>query len=176
VFKFLSGYIYLLFGPKEESEEGYKMKTIIAYVLVVPLSPFFLAAGQWLCAIPTAFLLIWASVSLRTKVSGFCSGITGVAVAVTCGYEIFRLVIGPESFTIGAFLASTLPLPLSIRKDLLASQRVKAARNQLLGGIAERSGEHAAVAMATETGNPLGSTAVGKIVGLALAAIWFFWR
>ena len=95
------------------------MKTIIAYVLVVPLAPFFLAAGQWLCAIPTAFLLIWASVSLRTKVSGFCSGITGVAVAVMCGYGIFRLVIGPESFTIGAFLASTLPLLLSIRKDLL---------------------------------------------------------
>jgi len=152
------------------------MKMIIAYVLVVPLSLFFLFAGQWLCAIPTAFLLIWASVSLRTKVSGFCSGIVGVAVAVAGGYGIFRLVIGPESFTIGAFLASTLPLFLSIRKDLLASQRAKEARNQLLEGIAERSGKHAAKGIAAETGDPLGSLAAGKIVGLVLAVVWFFWR
>lgn len=67
-----------------------------------------------------------------------------------------------------------MPLLLSILKDLLASHRVKAARNQLLGGIAERNGEHAAAAMAAETENPSGSIAVGKIVGLTLAAGWFF--
>ncbi|MCX5846260.1 MAG: hypothetical protein NTW12_07875 [Deltaproteobacteria bacterium] len=79
------------------------MKTIIAYVLVVPLAQFFLTAGLWLGALPIAFLLVWAPISLRTKIAGFCSGIAGVTVAVSCGYGIFRFVIGPGSFTIGAF-------------------------------------------------------------------------
>lgn len=152
------------------------MKTIIAYVLVVPLAQFFLTAGLWLGGLPVAFLLVWAPISLRTKVAGFCSGIAGVTFAVSCGYGIFRFVIGPGSFTIGAFLASTLPLLLPIQNDLLRSRRVKAARDQLLGTIAESSGEHAAAAMATATETSWGSVVVGEIVGLALVAVWFFWR
>jgi len=164
------------------------MRTIIAYVLVVPLVQFCLTAGVWLGGFPVAFLLAWAPISLRTTVAGVCGGIAGVTFAVAFGYGIFRFVIGPGSFTIGAFLASTLPLLLAIRNDLLQSWRVKAAHDQMLGTTAESRGrhlrtdeekrdfEHAMRGFARETGTAHGSGVVGEIVGLALAAVWFFWR
>ena len=100
----------------------------------------------------------------------------GVALAVAFGYGTFRLVIGPGSFTIGAFLASTLPLLLPIFKDILQSRRVKGARDQLLRTFAESRDETATRALATETMTAHSSGVVGEIVGLALAAAWFFSR
>ena len=117
---------------------------------MVPLVQFCLTAGVLLGGFPVALLLAWAPISLRTKVAGVCSGIAGVTFAVACGYGIFRFVIGPGSFTIGAFLASTLPLLLPIRNDLLQSRRTITAGDQF--------------------------SVVGQMVGLALAAVWFFWR
>lgn len=152
------------------------MKTMIAYVLVVPLVQFCLTAGVWLGGFPIALSLAWAPISLRTKVAGVCGGIVGVALAVAFGYGIFRVLIGPGSFTVGPFLASTLPLLLPIWKDILKSRRVKAARDQLLRTIAESRGETATRALAGETMTAHGSGAAGEIVGLALSAVWFFSR
>jgi hypothetical protein len=152
------------------------MRTIIAYVLVVPLVQFCLTVGVWLGGFPVALLLVWAPISLRTKVAGVCGGIAGVLLAVSFGYGIFHFVSGHESFTTGAFLASTLPLLLPIRNDFLQSMRVKAAREQLLGTVAESHDKHTVKAMTEATSTAHWGSVVGEIVGLALAAAWFFWR
>jgi mannose/fructose/N-acetylgalactosamine-specific phosphotransferase system component IIC len=157
-------------------EENMDWQTLLAYVLVVPLVQFCLTAGVLLGGGLVALLLAWAPISLRTKAAGVCGGILGVTFAVSFGYGIFHFVVGPGSFTIGAFLASTLPLLLPIRNDLLHSRRVKTARDQRLGTIAESRGKHTAAAMATETDTSFGGAVAGEIVGLALAAVWFFWR
>lgn len=152
------------------------MRTIIAYVLVVPLVQFCLTAGVLLGGFLVALLLAWAPISLRTNVAGVFGGIGGVTFAVAFGYGVFRFVIGPGSFTIGAFLASTLPLLIPIRNDILQSRRVKAARYQFLETIAKSRGiniDQAAKDMAEETETAHGSNVVGEIVGLALVAVWF---
>jgi hypothetical protein len=113
--------------------------------------------------------------SLRVRLSGICGGISGILLAVAFGYGIFHLVIGPGSFTTGAFLASTLPLFIPIRNDFIQSQRVKASREELLRTIADSKGEHAAKTFALETDGH-GSDVVGEIVGLVLATVWFFSR
>ena len=98
------------------------MSTVIAYVLVVPLVQFCLTTGVFLVGFPVALLLAWAPISLRTKVAGVIGGVAGVALAVAFGYGVFRLLVGPDSFTWGAFLASTVPLLPPIWNDLLKSQ------------------------------------------------------
>jgi len=124
------------------------MRTILAYVLVVPLVQFCLgigAAGTRLSRCPLAGL---TSVSLRVKIAGFLGGVAGVALAVAFGYAVFRFIAGPDAYTIGAFLASTTPLLFPIRNNIL---HAKAG-----GRIAQRATRFdgkgkAARAMAEET-------------------------
>lgn len=150
------------------------MRTVIAYVLVVPLVQFFLTAGMWLGGFPIALCLAWAPISLRTKVAGVCGGVLGVAMAVAFGYGVFRLMAGPDSFSLGPFLASTLPLLLPIWNDIVKSRQVKQARGQLLRTIAESRDEVVTQALAAETATAHGSAVAGEIIGLALAVVWFF--
>jgi hypothetical protein len=152
------------------------MTSLLAYILVVPLVQFCLMGGVFLVGFPIALLLAWTSVSLRTKIAGFIGGVAGVALAVAFGYGVFRLLVGPSSFTVGAFLASTVPLLLPIRSDFLQSQRVKAARQQLLDTFRESRGEDVAGALTDETETAHGSGVIGEIAGLVLAAAWFFSR
>lgn len=156
------------------------MSTVIAYVLVVFLVQFCLTSGVFLVGFPVALLLAWAPISLRTKVAGVIGGVAGVALAVAFGYGVFRLLVGPDSFTLGAFLASTVPLLLPIRNDLLKSRQVNAARQELLYTVLVKSPGDTAVnavnAMAVETETALGSGVVGEIAGLVLATAWFFSR
>jgi hypothetical protein len=151
------------------------VKTIIAYFLVVPLVQFCLTAGVILAGLLVALFLAWAPISLRTKVGGACGGIAGVALPVAFGYGIFRLIVGPGSFTIGPFLASTLPLLIPIWNDILQSGRVNASREELLASFADSCDEATMSAVADSTTTSHGSSVVGEIVGLGLATAWFFW-
>ena len=152
------------------------MTTVIAYILVVPLVQFCLTGGVFLVGFPVSLLLAWTSVSLRTKISGFIGGVAGVTLAILFGYGVFRLLVGPSSFTVGPFLASTVPLLLPIRNDILQSQRVKAARQQLLDTFRESRGEEIVSALKDETETAHGSGVLGEIAGLVLAVVWFFSR
>jgi hypothetical protein len=150
--------------------------TMIAYVLVVPLAQFCLTAGVLVGGFPVALLLAWAPISIRTKIAGVCGGVIGVAFAVAFGYGVFRLFVGSGSFTICPFLASSLPLLLPIRNDIIQAMRVREAREQLLATIAGSRDEGTMSTLATETMTAHGSGVVGEIVGLVLAALWFFSR
>src|SRR3989442_14060141 len=118
------------------------MRTILAYVLVVPLVQFCLTIGVGLVGLVVALLFAWTPISLRTKIAGVCGGVAGVALALVYGYSVFRLTVGPGSFTLGPFLASIVPLLLPIRNDFLHARQVAAARGELLGTFAN-SGAHA---------------------------------
>jgi hypothetical protein len=177
---------------REGDEEGDTMRTIIAYVLVVLLVRFCSMIGGYIGFLPVALLLAWAPISLRTIVAGVCGGIAGVTFAVAFGYGIFCFMIGPESFTIGAFLASTLPLLPDIRFLLLHSRRVKALGQEYLETIANSHGDQATKNMAEETETAYDNSGivglmktgyyssysgiVGLIVGLVMASVWFFWQ
>lgn len=152
------------------------MPTVVAYILVVPLVQFCLTGGVLLVGFPFAVLFAWAPISLRTKVAGVIGGVAGVALAVAFGYGVFRFVVGPDSFTVGPFLASTVPLLLPVRNDLLQSWRVKAARQQVLESVRESHGNDAVNALAVETETAHGSGVIGEIAGLVLATAWFFSR
>jgi hypothetical protein len=130
------------------------MTTVIAYILVVLLVHFVLMGGALLVGFPIVLLLGWTSVSVQTKIAGFVGGIAGVALAVVFGFGLFRLLVGPDSYTAGAFIASTAPLLLPIRTDFLHSQRDKVAGKQTASG----------------------SGAIGEVAGLVLATAWFFSR
>jgi len=146
--------------------------TVIAYILVVPFVQFCLTGGVFLVGFPVAILLAWTSVSLRTKIAGFIGGVAGVVLAVAFGFGVFHLLVGPSSFTIGPFLASTVPLFRPIRNDMLQAKRVKAARQQLLDSL----GENAEGVLTDETQTANGSDVVGEIAGIVLVAVWFFSR
>jgi hypothetical protein len=147
--------------------------TIIAYILVVPLGQFCLTGGVWLIGFPVALLLAWAPVSLRTTVAGIIGGVAGVALAVGFGYGVFRLLVGPNSFTLGPFLASTVPLLLPIWNDLVQSKRGKTARQQLLDTLRDTRDADTVNAMTAETQTAHGSGVIGEIAGLVLAVVWF---
>lgn len=150
------------------------MSTVIAYVLVVPLVQFCLTVGVLLGGFPVALLLAWSPISLRTKVAGVVGGAAGVALAVAFGYGVFRLLVGPDSFTVGAFLASTVPLLVPIRRDFLQARRVTIARTQLLDTLRESRDDETVRAMAAETETAHGSAVAGEVAGLVLATVWFF--
>jgi len=152
------------------------MTTVIAYVLVIFLVQFCLTSGLFLAGFPTALLLLWTSVSLRTTIAGFIGGVAGVALAVAFGYGVFRILVGPDSFTIGAFLASTVPLLIPIWNDSLQAMRVNVARQQMLDELRKTRDEDSVSAVAREAQTTHGSVVVGEIVGLALVAMWFFSR
>jgi hypothetical protein len=154
------------------------MSTVIAYFLVVLLGHWCLTVGVYLAGLPVALLLVWAPMWLRTEVASFVGGVAGVAFAVAFGYGVFRFVVGPDSFTVGAFLASTVPLLYHIWRDTRYSLRVWDARHELLEHFRERGDDDVANKLTVGTEFVHGSVAMvaGEIAGLVLATHWFFSR
>lgn len=149
------------------------MRTILPYVLVIPLSPLAMSIGMIFAGFPIALALAWTSVGLRTKVAGFLGGVGGVAIAVGFGFLIFTWIAGAESYTIGPFLATILPLFYPIVKDFAQAQRVNEAREQMLATFKESRPESVS-AMSDFSKTAHASGALGELLGVALACFWFF--
>lgn len=141
------------------------MKTIIAYILVVPLSFLASRVGAIATGGPIAFILSRTSVWLRSTIAGFIGCVGGVIVAVAFGWYVFGWVVGPGSFTFVPFLASVLLVTISIPKDFRQAKN----RAQMRANF-QASGKQLLV---NEIGNPW-STVVGDVCGLILVAAWFF--
>jgi len=140
------------------------MKMIIAYVLVLPLSFLASRLGAIIAGGPIAFALIKTSVWFRSTIAGFVGCVGGVAAAVSVGWCVFSLVVGPGTFTLLPFLASVLLLTFAIPKDFRQSQN----RSQTQADF-QASGKEW---LANEIGNPW-STVAGDVCGLILAVVWF---
>lgn len=148
------------------------MRMIIAYLLVISLVQFCLTVGSLVGGFFVALLLPWTSASLRTIIANVCGSIAGVVCAVAFGYGIFRFVVGPDSFTLGVFLASILPLFIPIRNDFLHAKRSQTAFDQIVLPPMTELGNDMARGM---RGGPW-SAAIGEVVGLVLAAAWYILR
>ena len=140
------------------------MKLILAYVIVIPLVQFCLTLGSVVAGFPIALCLAWAPMKLRVGIAGTLGGIAGVFAAVGFGYLVFFLLPGRESYGLGAFIASTLPLAIPIVNDKMKARQLASAANQLPEGLEEEA--------AGMTGAPL-SAVRGYWIGLILAAVWF---
>ena len=131
------------------------MKTIIAFVLVLPLSFLASRLGALVAGVPIAFALVRTSIWLRTTIAGFVSSVAGVAAAVAFGWFVFSWVEGPESFTLLPFFASVLLLTIAIVNDFRQSKQ----RAQMQADF-KASGQQFLV---DEIGNPW-NTVVGECV------------
>ncbi len=141
------------------------MRTLLAYIIVLPLSFFASRLAAIVIGGPIAFTLTRASARLRSTIAGFTGSVGGVAAAVTFGWGAFHWVVGPGSFTLVPFLASVLFLTVSIPKDLRHAQNCAQTQAEL-----QASGQQE---MANDIGNQW-STVAGDLCGLVLAVVWFF--
>jgi hypothetical protein len=141
------------------------MKVFLAYVIVIVLVQFCLTLGSLVIGFPIALGLAWLPAHIRAPISGTLAGVAGVATAVAFGYFAFGIILGPGSFGIGAFLASTLPLAAPIMNDRKRVLQLSAAEREL---------PEAARAIAIPTTDVARYSVVGYILGLVLASVWFF--
>ena len=141
------------------------MEVLLAYILVIVLVQFCLTLGVLIIGIPIALCLSWLPASIRAPTNGTLAGIAGVGTAITFGYFVFHFVVGPGSFGIGAFLASTVPLVIPILKDHKHARQLSAAELELPEG---------AQTIAAPTTDAARYSVVGYILGLVIATIWFF--
>jgi hypothetical protein len=140
------------------------MRTLLAYILVIPLSFVVSRLGGIVVCAPIAFALIQTSVQFRSTIAGFITGVGSSIAAVAFGWCIFSWVIGAGSFTILPFLSSVLLLIIVIPRNLRKAQ----TDTQLKAEFKEKGSS-----LTKELGNEW-SLFVGEICGLIIAAVWFF--
>lgn len=141
------------------------MRTLLAYILVIPLSFLVSRLAGLVVGVPISFALIWASVQLRSTIAGFITGVVYSIAAVAFGWFVFSWVVGKGSFTILPFLASVLILIIIIPRNLRNAQ----TDTQLKVEFEEKGSSW----LAKEMGN-VWSLFIGEISGLILAAAWLF--
>ncbi len=141
------------------------MRTLLAYILVIPLSFLASRLAGLVVGVPIYFALIWASVQLRSTIGGFIVGVVYSISAVAFGWFVFSWVVGKGSFTILPFFASVLILIIIIPQNFRKTQ----ADSQLKAEFEEKGSSW----LAENMGNPW-SLFIGEISGFILAVSWFF--
>lgn len=91
----------------------------------------------------------------RGSVVGFVCGVLGEGAGFGCGYLFFRLLVGPDSFTLLPICIAAIPLLIPPILSLAKARRVEAA----LAGVSE----HAIPAVLVESTR---GAAIGQTVGL----------
>jgi hypothetical protein len=141
------------------------MKIFILYVAVIFLVQFCLTVASLVVGFLLALCLAWLPARTRAAISSTLAGIAGVAAAISFGYLSFYFVLGSNSFGIGAFIASTLPLVIPILNDQKRATQLVSAQRDL---------PQAAQALAAPTTAAAQYSVVGYILGLVIAIMWFF--
>ena len=137
--------------------------TVLAYIIVLPLSQFAWTAGVVVTMI-LGFLVAWLPDRVRMPILGLVGGASGVLLSVLFARLIFSWLVGANSFGWGPFLAATVPLSIPIWNDWKKYRELK----QLQSEMPTRVQEYAAAPTAA-----VGSTPVGAIVGVLLSALLF---
>jgi len=140
------------------------MRTLLAYVLVIPLSFVASRLAGLIVGVPISFALVWASVQLRSTIAGFFTGVVYSIAAAAFGWFVFSLVVGKGTFTILPFLSSVLILIIIIPRNLRKAQTDAQLKEEF---------EEKGSLLAKEMGN-VWSIFVGEISGLIIAAVWLF--
>ena len=137
--------------------------TVLAYIIVLPLSQFALTAAV-VVTISLGFLVAWLPDRVRIPILGLVGGAAGVLLSVLFARLVFSGLVGANSFGWGPFLAATIPLSIPIWNDWQKYRELK----QLQSGMPTRVAEYAAPDTAV-----LAFTPVGAIVGILLSALLF---
>jgi hypothetical protein len=147
---------------KKEKRLSGVMRTVLAYIIVVPLVQFAFSIGS-LPSIPFRLGICWAPKTIRCVIGGLLTGISCALAAVVFGWLVFRYVAGPSSFGTFALAATIIPLYIPIRNDWANYREL-------------REWEENVTDAAREVTSPVGLDSlfliVGAIVGLALGAYW----
>ena len=141
------------------------MKLVAAYVLVIFLANVFLTIGSLALGFVVSLLLAWLPDMARAKVAGVLGGVAGVAFAVAGGYYVFSFLPGADSYGLGPFLASALPLLIAVMKD-------HARASQL--GVAEAELPESVRAVAAPATGAAHFAVLGYVIGLVAAFVWYF--
>lgn len=144
---------------------------VVAYVVVVVLVSFALTVGALVGGFLASALLFWVGRKARPFVTGVVGGAAGVACAVAFGWGVFRVVVGPDSFSSGPFLASTVPLLIPLWNDLGRAHQVRAAAEPVVDVVGGAVADEVLAGAAR-----LRFAVLGYVVGLALAVVWFMER
>jgi hypothetical protein len=149
---------------KDESEE---VKTIIAYLLVVPIS-FLVSRLAAAVASVTIFSLLRRVYAKKMMfwvlICSYIKGIVNFVAAVTIGWCVFNWIVGARSFTIFPFILSLFIPVLRIPKHWHVPQEDTQIKTPWLAASK-------AVLLAQNLQPIVG---VGEIFGLILTVVWFF--
>lgn len=94
-------------------------------------------------------------------------GVAGVAAAVAFAYFTFSILVGPESYGVLPFLASTIPLVIPILNDRAKAQQLSALERDMSPEVR---------AVTAPTTLAAWYAVIGYYVGLFLAVFWFIVR
>jgi hypothetical protein len=122
--------------------------TVLAYILtILPISTvvvmfLVVTVGVALGLLIFPLPMFWVPekqrvmvAGLRGIVVGFLCGVLGEGAGFGCGYLIFRLLVGPDSFTLAPICVAAVPLLIPPILTLAKARRVEAA----LTGVSEHS-------------------------------------
>jgi hypothetical protein len=146
---------------------------LLVCVLVSWLVQFCLTIGVVAGSAVSGLLLRWASISVRAHASGVVAGVAGVVVAVAFGFGTFLWLFGPSAFTLLPFLACTLPLFIPMRNDLRKARALQQATAPLQE-LATKASDPEPFELALAQPGWMRSCVLGQVVGLMIAAAWFF--
>lgn len=149
------------------------MLTILAYAIVIALTNVVCFFGEMAASIPVAFALVWTSQSWRVVFAGIIGGTAGVVLSVVFGYYVFSWLVGPEYYGLGPFLASTLPLLITIWGKMKHFREVQNSRIQLLDTISKNQDDEVVERMADATASPILPNILGALMGLGWAVKWY---
>jgi len=140
------------------------MTTILAAVLSITLGQFALTAGTFIVGIPVSLALSWLSDITRTTIVGFLSGCGAVFTVMLYVALVFRLLVGPKSFGLLAFVCAVLSLIIPVYNDYQKYRQVKAAHDTLTATIGQELDAPLIRAHAT--------TVLGELSGIALTGAY----
>ena len=149
------------------------MATFFAYLLVIICSQFVQAISGILAGFPVAMILARTSVSFRTKVAGYICGVFGVLSSVAFGYGAFRLLLGSDSYSLGVFLASIVPLLPRILNDFQLAKNVSKSRQDMLNTLRKTRDRQTVTGLEIKSHTAHWSAVVGELTGVLAAVTWY---
>lgn len=147
--------------------------TILAYILIIiPISALVVTLAAAVGALVIGLPLFWIPDKCGGWIRGFLCGMVAEMAGFGYGYLIFRLLVGPDSFTIVPVCVAAIPLVLPPINDLQHAKKVATLGKEV--EISDLKGASAIVG--AKRGAAIGEVVgwVGGIAffGVVLRSIW----
>ncbi len=111
------------------------MKTLLAYVVVIPLVQFAYTIGTYV-GIPLGLWTFVLPVKCGNQARSFVAGFSGIFLAVAYGFIVFRLFLGSQSYSTFPLLATVLPLLIPLQNDYRRYRQMDRTMNEIEEAVA----------------------------------------